>query len=294
MKQQEKGLPALLLGASLLGFSAIFVKWTLPASPLMVGFYRMCFALPAVCLLHLCRSMPSPQRWRGVPWAILGGICFSGDLALWHTALRWTSAASATLLVCLAPLWVSLVMVIFFHARLRKRAWLGLLLALAGAVVLALAKGARIAGNFGEMMGGLASFCYAAYTLALSRARRHLETVEAMFWVVLTSLCCLGIGALLRGDSFGRGFPLQAWFALAGIGLLVQVCGWWLITRGFGQVSVNVGSVGLLMQPVATVVLGWALLHEALLPAQGLGTVLILAGITLTSLSPPLVQAERS
>jgi drug/metabolite transporter (DMT)-like permease len=292
VNSHRKALSALLLGASLLGFSAIFVKWTLPASPLVVGFYRMLFALPVVCLLYFRRPVSSLEWERGVPWAILGGLCFSGDLSLWHTALRWTSAASATLLVGLAPLWVSLVMVLFFHARLRKRAWLGLTLALGGAVILSLAKGARIAGNFGEIMGGLASFCYAAYALTLSRARRHLDTVEALFWVVLTSLCFFGIGSLLRGDNFGRGFPLQVWFSFAGIGLLVQVCGWWLITWGLGRLAVNVGSVGLLMQPVATVILGWVLLHEALLPAQGMGTVLILIGIALTSMSPPLLQEK--
>jgi len=291
-KAPGKGLTVLLLGASLLGFSAIFVKWAVPASPVVIGFYRMLFALPVVCLICLGEAPATREQWRGVPWAILGGLCFAGDLTLWHTALRWTSAASATLLVGLAPLWVSLVMVCFFHARLRKRAWLGLALALLGAVILALAKGARLAGNFGELMGGLASLCYAAYTLVLSRARRSLGAMATLFWVVLTSLCFFGLAALIRGDSFGGGFPTQAWLALLGIGLLVQVGGWWLISWGFGRLSANVGSVGLLMQPVATVVLGWLMLHEALLPAQGAGTVLILLGIALTSLSPPVLVNE--
>ena len=48
MNTEIKGLSVLLLGAALLGFSAIFVKWAAPASPLVVGFYRMAFALPFV------------------------------------------------------------------------------------------------------------------------------------------------------------------------------------------------------------------------------------------------------
>jgi len=287
-----KGLIVLLLGAGLLGFSAIFVKWASPASPVVIGFYRMLFALPLVCLVYFREAPSAPDKWRGVPWAILGGLCFAGDLTLWHTALRWTSAASATLLVGLAPLWVSLVMVLFFGARLRRRAWLGLFLALAGAAILALAKGARFAGNFGEMMGGLASLCYAAYTLALGRARRHLQTMETLFWVVLTGLVFFGVAALLRGDSLGKGFPAHTWLSLIGIGLLVQVCGWWLISWGFGRLATNVGSVGLLMQPAATVFLGWAMLHEGLRLPQWLGTGLILAGIALTSLSPPVLQKQ--
>jgi drug/metabolite transporter (DMT)-like permease len=293
---RRSGLPLLLLGAGLLGFSAIFVKWSAPASPVVIGFYRMLFALPVVGSLMVAGTSGDHPRmdWRGVPWAVLAGLCFAGDLSLWHTALRWTSAASATLLVGLSPLWVSLVMVLFLGARLRKRAWLGLSLALAGALILALAKGARLAGNFGELLGGLASLCYAGYTLALGRARRHLGANQTLFWVVLTCLCFFGLTGLLRGDSFGAGFPGRVWWSLLGLGLLVQVTGWWLIAKGFGSVPTNVGSVGLLMQQVATVVLGWVLLQEGLAPAQALGTALILLGIALSSTSPPQIKPEPS
>ena len=46
-----RGLAALILGASLLGFAAMLVRWASPAGPLVVGFYRMLFALPFVALL---------------------------------------------------------------------------------------------------------------------------------------------------------------------------------------------------------------------------------------------------
>jgi len=156
VEARSRALISLLCGASLLGFSAIFVKWAVPASPVVIGFYRMLFALPPVLLLGRRQLFVARP---GVPWAILGGLCFAGDLSLWHTALRWTSAASATLFVGLAPLWVSLVMVVFLGSRLRRRAWLGLLLALAGATVLALAPGATLAHNVvlprGRVLGGL-------------------------------------------------------------------------------------------------------------------------------------------
>ena len=60
-------------------------------------------------------------------------------------------------------------------------------------LILALSKGARLQGNFGELMGGLAFLCYAGYTLSLSRARRHLEATQTLFFVTLTALVCLGV-----------------------------------------------------------------------------------------------------
>jgi len=283
-RPDARGLAALILGASLLGFAAMLVRWSTPAGPLMVGFYRMLFALPFVAWMAKGRGRPASGRARF--WALAAGLCFVLDLWMWHTALHHTSAANATLLVTLAPVWVAVVSVLWMGARLRPRFWAGVVLALAGALVLGLAKGARWGTGLGELLGALASLAYGAFTLALGRARRDLSAPEALFWVVLC--CALLFGALgwLQGEAFG-GFPARAWWALLGLGLVVQVAAWWLITWGMGHVPTNMGAMGLMIQPVATVILGWVLLSEALKPVQGLGTLLVLLGVALCAFTPP-------
>ncbi len=286
---------ATILGAGLLGFAAIFVRWSAPASPVMVGFYRMLFAVPGVALL----AWRSPARagndtdsvGQGTLWAIIAGLCFTGDLWTWHVAMHYTSAANATLLVGLAPLWVALIAVVFMSARLRKRFWAGLALALAGALVLGFAKGARWGTGRGEFLGAVASLWYAVFTLAVAKARAHLSAPCALFWVVVICLGGFGSIGLVQGDAF-TGFPLRAWFALLGLGLVVQVLAWWLITWGLGHISPSLGSLGLLTQAITTVILGWLLLGEAVKPMQGLGAGLILAGITVAALAPPMPRLK--
>jgi len=280
-----RGLAALILGASLLGFAAMLVRWSFPAGPLVVGFYRMVFALPFVAWMAKGTARPATGRARR--WALIAGLCFVLDLWMWHTALHHTSAANATLLVSLAPVWVAVVSVLWMGARLRRRFWAGVLLALAGALVLGLAKGARWGTGLGELLGALASLAYGAFTLALGRARRELSAPEALFWVVLC--CSLLFGALgwIQGEAF-TGFPARSWWALLGLGLVVQVAAWWLITWGMGHVPTNMGAMGLMIQPVATVILGWILLSEALRPVQGVGTLLVLLGVAMCAFTPPV------
>ena len=285
-----RGLAALILGASLLGFAAMLVRWAAPASPLLVGFYRMAFALPLVAVLAWRSRTPGPVGPR--LWALLAGACFVADLWMWHTALRLTSAANATLLVTLAPIWVALVSVFWLGARLRRRFWTGMALATAGALVLGLAQGARLGTGLGELLGALASLAYAAFTLALGRARRNLNTLEALFWVVLCCTVLFGTLGWARGEAF-TGYPPRSWAALLVLGLGVQVGAWWLITWGLGHVPTSMGAMGLMTQPVATVILGWLLLAEAMRPVQSLGALLVLAGVTLCALTPPaLVPME--
>lgn len=290
MKQtpDPRGLAALIFGASLLGFAAMLVRWAAPAGPLAVGFYRMAIALPFVA--WLARGTARPATGRARLWAVLAGVCFVLDLWMWHSALHLTSAANATLLVTLAPIWVAVVSVLWMGARLRKRFWLGVLLALSGALVLGLAKGARWGTGLGELLGALASLAYGAFTLALGRARRELSAPEALFWVVL---CCTVLFVALgwaQGEAFS-GYPARSWWALIGLGTLVQVVAWWFITWGLGHVPTNLGAMGLMTQPVATIILGWVLLAESVRPLQGLGALLVLAGIALCAFAPPSSKA---
>jgi drug/metabolite transporter (DMT)-like permease len=76
--------------------------------------------------------------------------------------------------------------------------------------------------------------------------------------------------------------------ALLGLGWLVQVLAWWLIAWSFGHISASLGSLGLLFQQVATVLLGWLLLKETPGMVQGLGILFILAGIALAATHPPV------
>ena len=286
-RPDARGLAALILGASLLGFAAMLVRWATPAGPRVVGYYRMVFALPLVAVLAWRSRTPGPAGPR--LWAVLAGACFVADLWMWHTALHLTSAANATLLVTLAPIWVAAVSVLWLGARLRRRFWAGVLLALAGALVLGLAKGARWGTGLGELLGALASLAYGAFTLALGWARRSLSAPEALFWVIVS--CTVGFGLLgwQQGESFS-GFPLRAWGALLALGVGIQVVAWWLITWGLGHVPTNVGAMGLMAQPVATVILGWLLLAETVRPLQGLGILLVLIGIAFCALAPPVPE----
>lgn len=288
---------ALLSGALLLGFAAVFVRWAQAAGPMATGFYRMALALGPVAFLAFAApgASPAPGRpgARGMRWAVLGGLCFTFDLALWNTAIRHTSAASATLLVGLAPLWVAVATVIFLKTRLRLRAWVGLGFALAGAACLGLAKGARPGASQGELMALLASLGYGAYTLSLARARESLDARRALFFVVLSSALVFGVLALIRGEALG-GFPPHTWLALTGLGLVVQVLAWWLIAWGLGHLPAASGSLGLLLQQVATVFLGWGLLGERPGGLQGLGILAILVGIGLAVSSPPVPRRRGS
>ena len=161
--------------------------------------------------------------------------------------------------------------------------WAGQLVGLGGALVLALARGARSGGGLGEAIAIGASFCYAGFTLLLSRSRATLTAPQALFWMSLSCFACFGVAALAAGHPFG-GYDARAWLSLVGLGIIVQLAGWWLNSWGLGHVEPAVGALGLQMQQVATLFLAAWLLYEPLRPLGLLGGGLLVGGIVLVTL----------
>jgi drug/metabolite transporter (DMT)-like permease len=287
------GLVTVILGASLLGFAAVFVKWALigGATSITIGLYRMIFALPGVLWLVRERGVGSGP---GTTWALLAGLAFAGDLTLWHESMKDTSAANSTFIVCgLTPVWVALYSVTVHHLRFRFSGWLGQLLGLSGAGLLAFARGARVGTGRGEQLAILASLCYALFSLAISHSRRTISARQSLLWMSVGSLAAFSVLQLMIGDRL-TGYSTTGWLGLVGLGLGVQLLAWLVINLGLGQVSAALGTLGLSFQQVATPAFAALLLHESLKPLGLLGGAIILAGIYLVATGEAQQSAPRS
>ena len=109
---------ALGVGVVALSFSAMFVRWADAPGP-VTAFYRMFFSI--FMLLPFVFGRSSERSTIGkmnILFPFLAGIFTALDLALWTTALSYTTAANATLLGNTAPLWVALGTWLIFKQKL--------------------------------------------------------------------------------------------------------------------------------------------------------------------------------
>ncbi|MGC4067064.1 MAG: DMT family transporter [Polyangiaceae bacterium] len=197
--------------------------------------------------------------------------------------MNHTSAANATFIVCgLTPVWVALVSVATGRTRYGWTGWGGQILGVAGALLLALARGARVGDGQGELLAIIASVCYATFSLTITISRQRLSAIHALFWMSLGSF-----GSFLLQELYWRqplsGYTPLAWLGLVGLGVVIQLLAWWLINTGLGHVPVALGALALGFQQVATPFLAAWLLDEALRPLGLLGGAIILVGIFLVA-----------
>lgn len=284
---------ALIAGIFSLGMTAMFVRWANAPGP-VTGFYRLAIATALTAPLFIYRQ----RTQTAIPRAILlipllGGLFAAGDFALWNTSVLFTTASNATLLGNTAPLWVALAAMLFFRERLRLDFWLGLALALTGAVLI-------VGRDFllhpslgiGDLMACGAAVFYAAYMLTTQRGRVSLDVFR--YWWLASLSATLGLMAisLVMGYSL-TGYSPHSWLIFLATAIVSQIIGYMSISYALGHLPASVVSPSLIGQPIVTTILAIPLLGEMPGTIQIVGGVVALVGIYLVNQSHARAQTEQ-
>lgn len=278
-RDRGQALAVLVAGAAIIGLAPILVRLA-DAGPAAVGFWRVAFAMPLLSLMALRadRGVGSPNRF-----ALLAGLAFACDLGFWHYSIHFTSVANATVLTNLTPVVVTAAAWIFLKQRPAKLFVAAVALAVAGAWLMAIGRGAHAPGSnppLGDALALTTALWYALYFLAISAARRSVGATRVMFWSSVASAPLLLVAAVALGE---RIFPATAggWAAVIGLGVM-HVAGQGSIAWALGRLPAATASVVVLIQPVVAALLGWLLFSESLGPLQALGGAIALFGVVLS------------
>jgi drug/metabolite transporter (DMT)-like permease len=269
----------LAIGIVSISFSAILVRWA-GAPAAVSSFYRM--ALAAVFMawpFYRRASARSQLPGRGVRIALLGGLFFAADLLFWTTGVLLSGATNPTLLANTAPVWVGLGSLILFRDRLSARFWVGLALAMSGAVLILGLDALRAATlGLGTLLGLIAAIFYGGYFLLTQRGRQSLDSVTYS-WLTTCSASLVLLGLCLAMRQPLTGYPALTYLYFLAMGLVVQVFGWVAINYTQGYLPASVVAPTMLAQPVVTAVLAGPLLGERLSLWQVVGGGIVLTGV---------------
>ncbi|HLF88593.1 MAG TPA: DMT family transporter [Anaerolineales bacterium] len=280
---------ALAIGILSLGFGAIFVRWANAPGPVS-SFYRMAIALVVLVYPFFRRAIRRGLNWRGVCIAFIGGVFFGLDMSLWSTGVTLSGATIPTLLANTAPAWVGLGALILFHERLKWAFWIGLALALMGAVtVLGIDQLDITKFDLGGLFGAGAGVFYAGYFLITQKGRDLLDALSYLWISVVGSTSVLLLVILVRGQPL-VGYSVQSYLSFLAFGLVTQVIGWLAINYAQGHLPATIVSPMLLGQPVMTAILAALLLGETLTLWQFSGGVMVLVGVYLAHRSRNGIQ----
>lgn len=270
---------SLLSGATLIGLVPIFVRFS-DSGPTATAFWRMALASALIALVMRSRPVDEPAGGsrRAFSMALVAGVMFAGDLALFHWSIVLTSVANASLLNNLAPVFAGIVAALL-GARLSSRYWIGVALSLTGVAVL-VGRPAALGGGlpWGELAGIASALFFAFYLLMLEQARRGLSTWRVMLVSGASSTFALLPLALLT-DKRVMPASLEGWMAVLALALVCHLGGQALLVYALARLSGAVAALGMLLQPAAAAFFASLIFGETLSLPQLAGAVVILAGI---------------
>jgi drug/metabolite transporter (DMT)-like permease len=262
--------------------------------PVTLNFLR--WALAFLILLPLAGRILKPasglwSNWRR--FAVLGLLGVGCYNALQYMALKTSSPLNVTLMASSIPVWMLLVGWLWFGQRISYRQLIGIVLSVAG-VVLVLCRGQlALLTHFrlvpGDLLMLVAAFAWAIYSWLLTRSREPARWRNdwSAFLLAQITFGLFWSGMFAAGEWASTdarivwGWPLAAALLYVGIGpAVLAYCCWGL---GVQRVGPNIAGFFANLAPLFAALMSAAFLGEPPQPYHAVAFLLIVGGIVVAS-----------
>lgn len=262
MGRRPAALPAtdfLLLGVAIVAISTSAPLIAGAAAPtLAIALWRNVLALPVLGTWVLAR------RGERAGWAArtaeekrlsrVAGLLLGAHFATWVPSLSYTSVASSVALVATQPVWAAVI------ARRRgdhvgRGTWIGILIALAGAVLLTgvdLSISTRAL--FGDLLALVGGMLAAAYVTVGADVRKTVSTGGYALSCYAVAAAGLLVVCLVSGQDLW-GYDRDTWLAIGGLVVGAQLLGHTLVNRVLQSISPTIVSVAILFEILGATVI---------------------------------------
>lgn len=257
--------------------------------PMAFAFWRWLTATVVI----LCIAGPHLKKdWKAVRhnWPVLlllAAIGIAGFNPLLYAGLQWTTAINSFLLQAMMPVFIVWLSFLIFKEKVTARQVLGLLVCLAGAVVIItggeLTLLVRLSFNRGDVCIFIAVVLYAGYS-ALLRLRPPLH--DLTFMAATFTLGTLLILPLYLWESLsGRPIELNrtSLLAVGYVALFPSIISYFCFNRGIALLGASRGGMFMYLMPVFGSILAIIFLGEAVQWFHLAGIGLILPGLLLAT-----------
>ena len=243
------------------------------------GVAGLALALVLAAMRQTLLAVPG-ERWWLVALGVLG---YAIESSLFFFALQHGEAAAVTLLFFTYPVFVAVAWMALGHGTPGPKILIALVCAMSGSILVIAFSGRLAISTLGVVFAVGSALSFTMYLLVLDHSVRRTDPLVASLWVAATASVALLVYAFASGSSWTTN-GATTWLQITGMGLGTAgafVCLFMGLKR-LGPVRTSIVAAA---EPLATTVLAWAILHEAIHPAMAVGGVLILVGAVTATLA---------
>jgi drug/metabolite transporter (DMT)-like permease len=248
----RKALIRTTLGAVMISFSAVFVKLA-QVNPTVSAFYRVFFGGCCLLIILLVRQQMQWYGWRFLKLALITGMFFALDLYAWHRSIQYVGPGLATILGNFEVFMVPAVALVIYGEKPSVRLLLSIPPAMIGLFMIVGTPWGQLTPDFrlGIYYGIATAVFYTGFLMVFRRMQSEINSPPVVYTLMVVSFATalfLGLEMVRTQESFA--IPdLQTLGALAGLGLMCQTLGWFLIGHSLPKIPAAIAGLALLLQP---------------------------------------------
>ncbi|MEN9686793.1 MAG: hypothetical protein RLZZ28_2579 [Bacteroidota bacterium] len=281
-----------LAGAVLFSTKAIFVKLAfrstgVDATTLLA--LRMLFSLPFYLFAVWLVSRKEEQRV--LEWKDWLGILVMGILGYYLSSLfdfiglQYVTAGLERLILFLYPTFAVLINTFFFKIRLNSMQLVALVLTYLGIGIAYFGELKLDTANpqffFGSFMIFLCAITYSLYLVGTGRLVQKVGVTRYTAYTMLTASGGIFLHFLVTQSIQSVHFTQKLGLYSLALALVATVLPSFLMSNGMKKIGSNNVSIITSIGPVSTIIQAYFFLGEKIIPAQIIGTFLVIAGVLL-------------
>jgi drug/metabolite transporter (DMT)-like permease len=285
--ERNRAVPVLVVAVLAISWAAPLIRLA-SAPPLVIAAWRLTIA--SVILAPFFFAGGARAEWAGRPRkdlliAAASGVALAVHFATWMLSVRLTTVAASGVLVALSPVFAWVLSVTLLADRPTRRQAAGIVVAIAGAAVIAAAdaRGGSRSAIVGDLLALVGAVCSAIYYVIGRRLRASLSLIAYIFPVYSLCALLLLITASVSGFSL-TGWPATDWLVFALLALGPMLLGHTGFNYALKFLPAYVIGVVALAEPIGATLIAWVLpaIREPPPVTTVVGGVLCLAGVGLT------------
>lgn len=258
--------------------------------PFSAAFLR--FFLASLFLVFITKKLegglPRLQKNQIIPVILLGMTGVFAYNVLFFSGLQTVTASRASVIIAINPIFIALFASLLFKERLRGINVTGILLCVAGAIVV-ISHGVPqtlLHGDVGRgelyILGCVGS--WVLYSLIGKHTMQEISPMAAVTYSCLIGGALLFVPACIEGlFEDAAGYRMIDWIGIAYLGFFGSVLGFTWYYEGIQAIGASRAAVFINFVPVSAVILAFLLLGETLDISLIIGGAMVISGAYLTN-----------
>lgn len=285
MKPTEiKGYALAALAAAAYGTNPAFAipLYEQGMNPNSVLFFRYLFGIPLIALVMAARGVPFRLSREEIgPTAILGILMAFSSLALFES-YKYINSGIASTLLFVYPVMVAIMMIFFFHEKMRMSVVLCLVIMSVGLILLMKPQGEITLSPFGCLLVMVSALTYALYIIFVnvSKVIKAIPTSKLLFYVLACG-SAVYLAMMPLGNELTPPAKESGWLNLTALAVIPTLLSLTCTTKAIQLIGSTPTAILGALEPVSAVLLSVTVLGQSLTPRDIAGGILIIIATTI-------------